>query len=209
MQAGRHNDGMSDDFAAFVMSYLSATIADSVETSIWNGLDANSGEFTGFMQAGNGHFENDTAVVEADNQGGAGTAFTNSNIDENLNILVDAIPSAVYTKEDLYIYMSVASYRLYLANQAAAGYERLYNMGDGFRPMFNGIKIAVCPGMVDNKMAAAQASNLFFGTDLVSDHTEIKMLDMCDLDGSDNIRVVAKFTGGTQHAQGADIVRLD
>ena len=100
MQAGRHNDGMSDDFAAFVMSYLSATIADSVETSIWNGLDANSGEFTGFMQAGNGHFENDTAVVEADNQGGAGTAFTNSNIDENLNILVDAIPSAVYTKED-------------------------------------------------------------------------------------------------------------
>jgi hypothetical protein len=63
--------------------------------------------------------------------------------------------------------------------------------------------------MVDNKMAAAQASNLFFGTDLVSDHTEIKMLDMGDLDGSDNIRVVAKFTGGTQHAQGGDIVRLD
>ena len=209
MQAGRHNDGMSDDFAAFVMSYLSATIADSVETSIWNGLDANSGEFTGFMQAGNGHFENDTAVVEADNQDGAGTAFTNTNIDENLNILVDAIPSAVYTKEDLYIYMSVASYRLNLANQAAAGYERLYNMGEGFRPMFNGIKIAVCPGMVDNKMCAAQASNLFFGTDLVSDHTEIKMLDMGDLDGSDNIRVVAKFTGGTQHAQGGDIVRLD
>jgi hypothetical protein len=161
MQAGRHNDGMSDDFAAFVMSYLSATIADSVETSIWNGLDANAGEFTGFMQAGNGHFENDTAIVEADNSGGAGTAFTNSNIDENLNILVDAIPSAVYTKEDLYIYMSVASYRLYLANQAAAGYERLYNMGEGFKPMFNGIKIAVCSGMVDNKMCAAQASNLF------------------------------------------------
>ena len=63
--------------------------------------------------------------------------------------------------------------------------------------------------MVDNKMCAAQASNLFFGTDLVSDHTEIKMLDMGDLDGSDNIRVVAKFTGGTQHAQGGDIVRLD
>ena len=209
MQAGRHNDGMSDDFAAFVMSYLSSTIADSVETSIWNGLDANSGEFTGFMQAGNGHFENDTAIIEANNEGGAGSAFNSTNIDENLETLVDAIPSAVYTKEDLYIYMSVASYRLYLANQAAAGYERLYNMGDGFKPMFNGIKIAVCPGMVDNKMCAAQASNLFFGTDLVSDHTEIKMLDMGDLDGSDNIRVVAKFTGGTQHAQGGDIVRLD
>ena len=63
--------------------------------------------------------------------------------------------------------------------------------------------------MVDDKMCAAQKSNLFFGTDLLSDHTEIRMLDMGDLDGSDNIRVVAKFTGGVQHAQGGDIVRLD
>jgi hypothetical protein len=58
-------------------------------------------------------------------------------------------------------------------------------------------------------MVAAQKSNLFFGTDLVSDHTEIRMLDMSDLDGSDNIRVVAKFTAGVQVAQGADVVLLD
>ena len=209
MRAGASNNGMSADFSAFVVSHLADTIADHVESKIWNGNDATAGEFTGFMHAGQGHFENDATIVEAANQGGAGTAFTNANIDENLNIITDAIPSAVYTKEDLYIYMSVASYRLYLANQAAAGYERLYNMGDGFAPMFNGIKIAVCPGMVDNKMAAAQASNLFFGTDLLSDTTEIRMLDMSALDGSDNIRVVSRFTGGTQHAQGADIVRLD
>ena len=214
MTAGAHNSGMSSDFAGFVMSYLADTIADHVETKIWNDANTGSGEFTGFMHAGNGHFENDPDIIEATNSDGsggtsAGTAFTNDNIDENLEIIVDAIPSSVYTKEDLYIYMSVSSYRLYLANQAAAGYERLYNMGDGFKPMFNGIKIAVCPGMVDNKMCAAQQSNLFFGTDLVSDHTEIKMLDMASLDGSDNIRVVAKFSGGTQHAVGSDIVRLD
>ena len=209
MRAGASNNGMSADFSAFVVSHLADTIADHVESKIWNGNDATAGEFTGFMHAGQGHFENDATIVEAANQGGAGTAFTNATTNENLNIITDAIPSAVYTKEDLYIYMSVASYRLYLANQAAAGYERLYNMGDGFAPMFNGIKIAVCPGMVDNKMAAAQASNLFFGTDLLSDTTEIRMLDMSALDGSDNIRVVSRFTGGTQHAQGADIVRLD
>ena len=58
-------------------------------------------------------------------------------------------------------------------------------------------------------MLAGQKSNLFFGTDLISDTTEIRMLDMSQLDGSDNIRVVAKFTGGTQHAQGSDIVRFD
>tara|TARA_R100001129_G_C5306479_1_gene243904 strand:+ start:38 stop:949 length:912 start_codon:yes stop_codon:yes gene_type:complete len=207
MQAGRHNDGMADDFAAFVMSYLSSTIADYVETNIWAG-NGGTNEFTGFMHPSDGTFAGDT-VVDVDNSAGAGVGYTVASIDDDLNALVNAIPSAIYTKEDLYIYMSVASYRLYLANQAAAGYERLYNMGDGFKPMFNGVKIAVCPGMVDNKMVAAQQSNLFFGTDLVSDHTELKMLDMGDLDGSDNIRVVAKFTAGCQHAQGSEIVRID
>tara|TARA_R100000231_G_scaffold13205_1_gene14760 strand:+ start:241 stop:1152 length:912 start_codon:yes stop_codon:yes gene_type:complete len=207
MQAGRHNDGMADDFAAFVMSYLSSTIADYVETNIWAG-NGGTNEFTGFMHPSAGTFAGDT-VVDVDNSAGAGVGYTVDSIDDDLNALVNAIPSAIYTKEDLYIYMSVATYRLYLANQAAAGYERLYNMGDGFKPMFNGVKIAVCPGMVDNKMVAAQQSNLFFGTDLVSDHTELKMLDMGDLDGSDNIRVVAKFTAGCQHAQGSEIVRID
>ena len=209
MRAGASNNGMSADFSAFVVSHLADTIADHVETNIWNGIDSTPGQFTGFMHAGNGHFENDAAIVEADNSAGAGVAYTATSIDDDLNAIVAAIPSAVYTKEDLYIYMSVASYRLYLQNQASAGYERLYNMGDGFKPMFNGIKIAVCPGMVDNKMAAAQQSNLFFGTDLLSDHTEIRLLDMSTLDGSDNIRVVARFTAGTQHAQGGDIVRMD
>ncbi|QDP55471.1 MAG: hypothetical protein Unbinned176contig1000_8 [Prokaryotic dsDNA virus sp.] len=209
MGAGAHNRDMSADFSAFVVSHLADTIADHVETNIWAGNSTASGEFVGFMHPTDGRFQTDTAIIEADNSGGAGAAYTATSIDDDLNAIVAAIPSAVYTKEDLYIYMSVASYRLYLQNQASAGYERLYNMGDGFKPMFNGIKIAVCPGMVDNKMAAAQKSNLFFGTDLVSDHAEIRMLDMSTLDGSDNVRVVAKFTAGCQHAQGGDIVRMD
>lgn len=208
MTAGAHNRGMSNDFTAFLFSHLADTIADHVETNIWNGLDANAGEFTGFMQAGNGHFENDASIVEADNSGGAATAFSSSNIIANLQILATAIPSAVYTKEDLYIYMSPTTYRLYLSAISALQGFPFQHMGE-YTNMFEGLKIAVCPGMVENKMCAAQKSNLFFGTDLLSDHTQIKVLDMADLDGSDNIRVVAKFTGGTQHAQGGDIVRLD
>ena len=208
MSAGAHNRDMSGDFAAFVVSHLSDTIADYVETNIWRG-NGGTNEFTGFMHPTDGTFSGDATVVEADNQGGAGTAFDNTNIDENLGLISTAIPSAVWHKEDLYIYMSTASYRLYIENQAAAGFQNLYSMNDQFTPMFNGIKLAACPGMVDNKMTASLKSNLFFGTDLISDTTEIRMLDMSALDGSDNVRVVAKFTGGCQHAQGGDIVRLD
>ena len=205
MRAGASNNGMSADFTAFVISHLADTVADHVETNIWDRNSSNAGQFDGINLNLNG----DGTSVEVDAQGGAGTAFTNANIDENLAKVTENIPSAVYTKEDLYIYMSVSSYRLYLENQAALGYERLYNMGDGFKPMYNGINIAVLPGMVDNGLIAAQTSNLFFGTDLISDHAEIRMLDMSALDGSDNIRVVVRFTGGTQHAQGGDIVRVN
>tara|TARA_R110002167_G_scaffold1338_2_gene5952 strand:+ start:277 stop:1194 length:918 start_codon:yes stop_codon:yes gene_type:complete len=209
MSAGAANNGMSNDFTAFVMSHLSGTIADHIEAKIWNGIDTTAGDFTGFMHAGNGHFENDAAIVEAANSGGAGTAMTAANIIANLQILAAAIPSAVYAKDDLYIYMSTTTYRYYLSAISTLGYVNAYNMNGEYVPMFEGIKIAVCPGMVENKMCAAQKSNLFFGTDLLSDSTSIKMLDMSELDGSDNVRVVAKFTGGTQHAQGSDIVRQD
>ena len=210
MKPGAHNNGLADDFAAFVMSYLSDLIADHVETNIWRGNSTGAGEFVGFMHPSDGHFETDSAIVEADNSGGAGTAYTATSIDDDLNAIAAAIPSAVWGKEDLYIYMSTATYRLYIQNMATAGYANLYSMTDTFVPMYNGIKLAVCPGMVDNKMAAAQKSNLFFGTDLISDHgPALKILDMSEIDGSSNVRCVAKFSGGTQHAQGGDIVRCD
>ena len=204
-KAGAHNRGLGDDFAGFIMSYLASTIGDHVEANIWHGADASAGGFTGFLHNTAGTLEVDTAVVEADNTG----AYTAANIDENLVVLAAAIPNAVYGKEDLMIYMSSVTYRLYLENQAAAGYQQLYNMGDGFVPMYNGISIAVCPGMQADMMVAAQKSNMFFGTDLLGDTTEVRMLDMGDLDGSDNIRVVCKFTAGVQHAQGAEIVRIN
>ena len=55
-------------------------------------------------------------------------------------------------------------------------------------------------------MVAAEKSNLFFGTGLLSDHNEVKLIDMADLDGSQNVRVVMRFTAGVQTGIGADIV---
>ena len=208
MRAGAHNRDMSGDFTAFVMSYLSGTIADAVETSIWSGAELSAGQFEGFLTASTGYFANDTLGGEIDNAGGAGTAYTASNIIANLQALVAGVPAQVYTKDDLYIYMNAKSYRFYISAISALSAFPFNHMGQ-YSPEFEGVKIAVCQGMPDNQMVAAQKSNLFFGTDLVSDHSEIRMLDMADLDGSDNIRVVAKFTGGVQHGIGADITRID
>ena len=45
-----------------------------------------------------------------------------------------------------------------------------------------------------------------FGTGLLNDHQEVKVLDMGDLDGSDNVRIVMKFTAGVAYANVEDIV---
>ena len=79
-------------------------------------------------------------------------------------------------------------------------------MNGDYDAVFEGIKIAVCTGMSNDVLVAAEKSNLFFGTDLLSDTTRIDMLDMAQLDGSDNIRVVARYSGGVQVGIGADVV---
>ena len=57
-------------------------------------------------------------------------------------------------------------------------------------------------------MVAALKGDLFFGTDLLSDSgSSITLLDMADKDGSDNIRLIARYTAGTQTGIGANIVR--
>lgn len=201
MRAGAHNRDMSGDFTAFVMSYLSGTIADAVESSIWSGDEDAAGQFEGFLTATSGYFATD-GTVGTDS---ATAAYTADNVIANLQSLVAAVPAQVYTKEDLYIYMNAKTYRFYISAISALSAFPFNHMGQ-YSPEFEGVKIAVCQGLPDNKMVAAQKSNLFFGTDLISDHSEIRMLDMSDLDGSDNIRVVAKFTGGVQHGIGADIV---
>jgi len=40
----------------------------------------------------------------------------------------------------------------------------------------------------------------------LADHNEVKLLDMADLDGSKNVRVVMRYTAGVQIGIGADIV---
>ena len=71
---------------------------------------------------------------------------------------------------------------------------------------FDGVKLFVANGLADNTAVAAEKSNLFFGTGLLADHNEVKVLDMADLDGSQNARIIIRFTAGVQYGNIEDIV---
>jgi hypothetical protein len=193
-------------FNDYVISYMGEIIANATEVSLWSGNDATAGEFTGLVQGAVGRLVTDATVVDVVNVGGAGVEYTATNIIANLQACTAAIPTTVYTKEDLHIYMSPKSYRVYISAISTLGYVNAYSMNGDYDAVFEGIKIAVCPGMNNDVLVAAEKSNLFFGTDLLSDQTRIQLMDMSQLDGSDNMRLVARYSGGTQVGVGADVV---
>ena len=195
-------------FDDYVISYMGEIIADAAESSIWSGVAANNGEFAGFLGTATGYLLPgvDATVVQSSASG----AYTAANIIANLQTLtadMAANVSPILRKEDLHIYMNSKTYAFYVSAVSTLGYVNAYNMNGDYEPVFEGYKIAVCPGMVDNQLVAAQRSNMFAGTDLLSDTTRIALLDMANLDGSDNIRIVAKYSMGVQTGVGADIVR--
>ena len=71
---------------------------------------------------------------------------------------------------------------------------------------FDGIPVVVAQGMPASSMMAAQKSNLFFGTGLLNDSNEVKLLDMANLDGSQNVRVIMRFTAAVQMGINSDVV---
>jgi hypothetical protein len=196
-------------FDDYVISYMGSVIANATENSIWSGVVA-GGDFTGFVGAVVGYL---LPGVDGTVNQAAGTAavYSETNIIENLQTGTSDIAAnapAVLNKDDLYIYMNNKSYSFYVSAVSTLGYLNAYNMNGSYEPVFEGYKIAVCPGMKDNELVIAQKSNLFFGTDLLSDATRIALLDMASLDGSDNMRLVCKYSAGVQTGIGADITRV-
>jgi len=196
-------------FDDYVISYMGGIIAEATENSIWNGAGA-TGDFQGFLDT-NGYLlptgtNADATVIQSSASG----AYTAANIITNLQTLTADMAAnvpAILGKEDLHIYMNNKTYAFYISAVSTLGYVNAYNMNGDYAPVFEGYKIAVCPGMVDNQFVAAEKSNLYYGTDLLSDATRITLMDMAALDGSDNMRLVARYSGGVQSGVGADIVR--
>ena len=201
-------DNLPANFSDFVLAHVAAKVADRTERSIWSGDTDNSGQFDGFST-----LLAEDADLPAANEV-AGTTVDSSNVVAELGKIVDAIPAAVYGKEDLHIYVAQNIYRAYVralggfgANGVGAnGYDNKGNnqvLGDLF---FDGVKLFPTAGLASNTAIAAEKSNLFFGTGLMNDINEVRVIDMAENDGSQNVRVIMRFTSGVQYAQVSDIV---
>jgi len=198
-------DTLPASFADFLISHAQEKVAQKIEQNIWAGADGNEGEFDGLVALATA----DATVVDV-----VGTAITAANVVAELGKVVDAIPSALYGAEDLNLYVAQNVYRAYvrsLGGFAAAGVGGNGVNGQGTNQalgnvMFDGVNVFVANGLANNYILAAEKSNLYFGTGLLNDTNEVKVLDMADLDGSQNVRVILRFTATVQYGIGSDIV---
>ena len=202
-------DTLPTSFQDFLVAHVAAKVAAKNETNIWSGVTANAGEFDGFATL----LAADAALPSA--QEVAGTTVTAANVVAEMGKIVDAIPAALYGQEDLYLYVSQNMARAYVralggfgasglgANGTNALGTQWYNNGS---LSFDGVKVFVANGLAANKAIATTKDNLYFGTSLMSDMTEVKVIDLADIDGSQNVRVIMRLSAGVQYGVVQDIV---
>ena len=200
---------MPSKFSDFLIAHVAAKVAQRTENSIWAGDTSTNGQFDGLSTI----LAADAALPTANEV--AGTTVNAGNVITELGKIVDAVPSALYGAEDLSIYVSQNIARAYVRALGGFGSSGLGAAGTNAMGTqwwnngslsFDGVKIFVANGLASDTAIAAEKSNLFFGTGLLSDHNEVKVIDMADLDGSQNVRVVMRFTAGVQYGIVDDIV---
>ena len=201
-------DVLPKSFADFLIAHAAEKVAAGMETSIWQGVNATAGEFAGIMT----QLTTDASLPAA--QEVAGTTVTAANVITELGKIVDACPAALYGKEDLTLYVSSNIYRAYVralggfaaSGVGANGYDNKgtnQQLGDVY---FDGVRVFMANGLAANTALLTQKSNLYFATGLLSDMNEVKVLDMGDLDGSQNVRVIMRFTADAKYGFASDCV---
>tara|TARA_R100000900_G_scaffold19159_2_gene15806 strand:- start:3 stop:929 length:927 start_codon:yes stop_codon:yes gene_type:complete len=197
---------MPASFSDFIIAHFADQIAASVETNIWTGTNANAGEIDGYETL----WANDADIIDVANP----AAVTAANVIAKMGETLDLCPNTIYGKDDLKLYVSkdvmknyIRALGGYALGVGANGYENKGQMWyNGQALTFDGIPIFMASGMSTNTMALAQTSNLYFGTSVLSDLNEIRVIDTSDVLGDRNARFVARFAYGIQYGIGSEIV---
>jgi hypothetical protein len=192
-------DVLPATFSDFFIAKVLKDIAIDTETFLWNATNG-----LGKL------LKTDGATVI-----GTPLTITSSNVIAEMGRVVDGIPAALYGTEDLRIFVSQNVAKAYVRALGGFSVAATSNAGvnaagttwyNGQELTFDGVTIFVANGLPANTMVATQISNLFVGFGLADDANVVKTIDMADIDGSKNVRFIARFSRGIQVGIGADAV---
>jgi hypothetical protein len=199
-------DVLPKNFTDFLIGNISKTVGAAIENGIWQGTNAAGDMNTGFTWL----FKADSTVLDV-----SGTTITSSNvIGEMAKVVAKIATTKIYSgaqKPTIYVATDVlANYLIALGGYGASGLGS--NGFDSKGPTFQqvplyyaGLPVVEAPGLPTGQMVCTSKDNLWFGTGLLSDFNKVQVLDMENLDASQNVRFVMRFTAGVQYGVGAEI----
>lgn len=200
MQMRGQSSSAPADFSSFVAQYVAAKVAEGVELNMWQGnfeIDGSTANtnvsFDGIMakvQGASGTYKNAAAgafTADADSTTGVLT---------HLNTLCTDLPIAIQGDPSTKLIMGRATANLYY--KALAGTYNQPFLNDGLVARYAGYDIITPAGMPEDCLLLTKLDNIYFGTDLLTDHIQASVLDLTGVTGDDVTRVIMKFSGGTQ-----------
>lgn len=198
MGMSAHED-VPAEFSDFLIGHVAAKVAGDIENKIWAGTSG-SDSFDGLTSICSGSVGSLNADI-------SGSSITAANVIDELGKVADGINSELYGNEELFIYVPQNVARAYVralggfgaaglgANGTNAQGTQWYNNG---ALTFDGIKLFMANGLPSNVMLATTKSNFAFGTGLLSDHNEVRLIDMAETTGDATFRAIMRFTAGVQ-----------
>lgn len=186
------------DFTSFAAQYVAAKVAEGIELNLWQGnFDADgSGAGSAAYTSFDGLCQKLKAGYNAGTMQQLTGATTASNILTRLAGLTAEAPTAIAGDPEAKIFMSRGSAQLYY--QALADTYSVPFLNDGLVSRYAGYDIITPAGMPNDAFVLSKKDNLYFGTDLLTDHIQASVLDLSAVTGDDVTRIIMKFSGGTQ-----------
>lgn len=204
-------DNLPKRYEDYIIARMISKHMSQTESNLYSGDATNSGEFDGFATL----IALDANLPAA--QEITGTTVTATNVIDELASILDATPTRVRQMPGFYIAVAPNIYYAYvraLGGFASGGVgangvdnkgTTWWNGGTG-NIMFEGVPLKLANGLGSNVAFATYTENLWFGTGLLSDHNEVRLIDMAPIDGSKNVRFIARYTSGVQYGFAGDVV---
>jgi hypothetical protein len=209
-QMNGQNSAAPADFTTYVAQYVAAKVAENIEINLWGGnFDPTDSSLSGGGVLGTAFDGLCHHIVDAAGSlgynGTAAGAFT-ADADGTTGILThldDAVhnaPSTVQSDNGSVVYMSRKSLFLLQRAMAGLGTTTISPVFVGSeRPLtYLGFNIVAPAGMPNDTIIFANPNQLYFGTDLLTDHINASILNLRDVTGDDVTRVIMQFSGGAQ-----------
>ena len=225
------NDNVPPKFQDYLLGYVGGLIGSQVETSMWTATGAanSANPFQGFLSR-IGAYGAGTAIGQlpaGQDLAGSATGVSaglyqstdSDTVKSAFQRLIAAIPEAVYSKgpASLMIYSGLNPVKALVdalgTNDNGINNQQQTWWAGGFSGLrFNGLPIFVATGISGathgGDLVATYKDNLIFGTGLMRDMNESTVIDLSKIDGSRNVRIIYRYTCGTQIGNPNDITYL-